>query len=427
MENNNQTRQFDYRKKNIKGFVLSLIGLMVGAFLLYYDQKMQTYNSTVLAFSYKYGFLSRGLIGSIYQLIDKIIPIDLMNHDAAIIVTLIVTILLAVGLVFFFVKILEMIPEDKLIYVEYVIILFAINCVSMFFSKRNFGRLDIYMLAVSIFAAYIIIKGKYIFAVIPLAGVGVMIHQGYVFMFLNIILVLLFVRMLEYNTGKEDTEKKYIRINKKYLFIFVLTIIVTAALCLYFELFSHFNGEEILDEIVRDAKALGLKGDYHKTLIDHEILGIDLTKSEIPYHIENLVEIPIIVVFAMPFIILGVKFVKKIWNKAKIKQEKLKYLAVICGPLTMLPCYLLKVDFGRWDFAVIAYMNVVVIALVAMGDEIVSSSLIEIIDEVKSKYSFWYILLIYALLFFPFWDVHVDTLTMRISNVINENFLGEIW
>lgn len=425
--NNNQDKQFDYRKKNIKGFMLSLICLMFGAFLLYYDQKMQTYNSTVLSFSYKHGFVSRGFIGTIYQLLDRVIPINLMDHDAAIYVTLIVTLIMSALLILFFYGLLKKTPTDKLKYIEYIIILFGINCVSMFFSKRNFGRLDIFMLFVSILAAYIIINGKCEFLVIPLAGIGVMIHQGFVFMFLNIILVLIFYKMLEYKKVSSNETNVKISLNKKYLIILILTLIVSGVLCIYFELFSHTNGKEIFDEVVNDAKALGLDGDYHKTLIDHEVLGIDLTKSELPYHIENLVEIPIIAIFAMPFIILGVKFFRKIWIKAKAKQERLKYFAVIAGAIAMLPCYILKVDFGRWDFAVIAYYTVVVLSLIAMGDEVVTDSLVELIDEVQSKYSFWYILLIYAMLFIPFWDVHVNTLTMRISNLINENFLGEIW
>lgn len=48
---------------------------------------------TMMAFSYKYGFISRGLIGTIYQGLDKILPVNMMTYQACVGYTLVITML----------------------------------------------------------------------------------------------------------------------------------------------------------------------------------------------------------------------------------------------------------------------------------------------------------------------------------------------
>ena len=54
---------------------------------------MHRINGTMMAFSYKYGFISRGLIGTIYQGLNKILPVNMMTYKACVGYTLIVTLL----------------------------------------------------------------------------------------------------------------------------------------------------------------------------------------------------------------------------------------------------------------------------------------------------------------------------------------------
>lgn len=63
---------------------------------------MNRMDSTVLAFSYKYGFISRGLVGTFYQWLDEILPADLMNQEAVVTYTLCVTLIFYVLMLGFF-------------------------------------------------------------------------------------------------------------------------------------------------------------------------------------------------------------------------------------------------------------------------------------------------------------------------------------
>ena len=87
----------------------------------------------------------------------------------------------------------------------------------------------------SLLCAVLILTERAEWLVVLLAAVCVMIHQGYVFMYANIVLVLLFYKAMS-GAGKRS---------RKYWKLFVATFVVISALFLWFEFFSHFNGEEI--------------------------------------------------------------------------------------------------------------------------------------------------------------------------------------
>ena len=81
------------KNRKIKEFVLVEILLGALLFLRYYEAWVHRINGTMMAFSYKYGFISRGLIGTIYQGLDKILPVNMMTYQACVGYTLVITML----------------------------------------------------------------------------------------------------------------------------------------------------------------------------------------------------------------------------------------------------------------------------------------------------------------------------------------------
>ena len=73
----------DDKKRNniIFGFLWAI--LAVGLFLTWYAHWCKTYNTSLLAISYKYGFTSRGLIGTIYQTLGSFLGVDIWTYGAA--------------------------------------------------------------------------------------------------------------------------------------------------------------------------------------------------------------------------------------------------------------------------------------------------------------------------------------------------------
>ena len=408
------------KKKQISRFMWLLILLSCAIFFLDYDERVLPYNSTILAFSYKYGFISRGLAGTIYQWIDHILPVNMIDYAMVLRFTLIVTLVFYVLFFAFCYQCMKRCQEEYLGRFLYLILFYAVFVVSMFAYKRNFGRLDLYLMALTVIGTMCLIAKKAEWLIVPLSMISVMYHQGYVFMFYNILLALLVYRLL---SEKEKKARIY------YGVILLVSLIGCSALFLWFEFFSHTDGVRYVDEIIANAKAMtkpfnGMT--YHDTLIDHEILGIDLSDVEYPYRVMNWIEIPFFIAIISPYIVLAVKLFRRILARAQGKTERLKYgfLAIAAG--TLLPMFLMKCDYARWVFALISYYCMIFLALVAMGDRIVAEELTGIFTEIKEKYPFAILLLLLPALLTPFWDVHINGLLRGISNPINETFLN-LW
>ena len=408
------------KKKQISRFMWLLILLSCAIFFLDYDERVLPYNSTILAFSYKYGFISRGLAGTIYQWIDSILPVNMIDYAMVLRFTLIVTLAFYVLFFAFCYQCMKRCQEEYLGRFLYLILFYAVFVVSMFAYKRNFGRLDLYLMALTVIGTMCLIAKKAEWLIVPLSMISVMYHQGYVFMFYNILLALLVYRLL---SEKEKKARIY------YGVILLVSLIGCSALFLWFEFFSHTDGVRYVDEIIANAKAMtkpfnGMT--YHDTLIDHEILGIDLSDVEYPYRVMNWIEIPFFIAIISPYIVLAVKLFRRILARAQGKTERLKYgfLAIAAG--TLLPLFLMKCDYARWVFALISYYCMIFLALVAMGDRIVAEELTGIFTEIKEKYPFAILLLLLPALLTPYWDVHINGLLRGISNPINETFLN-LW
>lgn len=394
-------------------FYLMWIIFALALFIQFYSGEVNGINATMFAFSYKYGFISRGFVGTIFQVLDKILPFNLMNYQGTLLFVQVATALFYLVLFLYFVLCAQRTKEAVGNPAKYVMIFFTIFAVPMFCNVHNFGRLDIFCVMLSLLSVMLLIVERAQWLCVLFSAVSVMIHQGNVFMFLNIILALLIYRMLT-SKGKE---------RKKYALIFAGSFLSASILFLWFELFSHFQGDNIYEELVLCAQSLCLDGAFHSDVIDHEILGVDLTVKEWSYHKENFVQFPIFFLFMLPYIILTVSFFKNVIKAAETKVEKWKYVIVAIGAGTIVPDLLLKVDYGRWMFSIICYYAVVILALLAMGDRHVCQQMSELEGRLREKGSVTLILLMYPILLQPLMDISICEVVRQVGLVIIENIL----
>lgn len=402
------------RKKTNRIFLLAGVAFMIVLGIRFWGNQVNAINSTMLAFSYKYGFISRGLIGSVYEMIDRILPIDMENYTAVMWFTKIVTTMFFMALFGFFAICLNKVEESHYKKMQALILFYLMFAAPFFVTKYNFGRLDLYMLMLSILGAILLMKGHAEWLVIPIAAVATMVHQGYVFMFFNIILVLLFCKCCD-SSGKEK---------RKYIGMLVTTFLVASALFLWFELFSHVNGEAAYEEVVSRALAMSSDGKIiHTDVIDKEILGIDLTGREVPYHLQNAVQFPIFLVLVVPYLVIGIGFMRRLVKEAAGRTDKLKYLAFSVGSLTILPNLLLKVDFGRWMFAIVSYYLIVSMALIGMGDQYFGFQVEKLCRRLSARPVLGLLLFVYPFVLQPFCDVSICHVTASIAGIINDTFL----
>ena len=402
------------RKRSNRIFLLACIGFVLVLGIRFWGNQVNAINSTMLAFSYEYGFISRGLIGTIYQGIDWLLPIDMESYTAVMWFTKSVTTLFFVVVFVFFAACLGKVEERSYKKMQTLILFYLMFAAPFFVTKYNFGRLDLYMLMLSILGVLLLIWERAEWLVIPIVAVATMVHQGYVFMFFNIILVLIFAKCCD-SIGKQ---------RRKYITILVIAFLVASALFLWFELFSHVNGEAAYEEVVSRALAMSSDGKtIHTDVIDKEILGIDLTSREVQYHLQNAVQFPVFLVLVSPYLVIGFGFMRGLVNGAKNRVEKLKYLAFSIGPLTILPDLLLKVDFGRWMFVIVSYYLIVSMAFLGMGDRHFTNQVETLRRKLLARPGLAIMLFVYPFVLQPFCDVSICHVTASIAGAINDTFL----
>ncbi len=398
------------------GFLLALVGFFIVYAIRNFQQEISEFNTTNFAMSYKYGFISRGLLGTLYQGLDEIMPFEMMNYTAAFWFTFISTLILFICFFCFFVTCLRRVDLKYISNLRYLFVLLSIFSACMFVSDEMFGRYDTWLYLISLIMTCLLVMRKGEWLVVPLSIVCMLLHQGFVFTNANVILVVLFALILM-DKGKD---------RKKYIWIFALTLISISVLFIYFEFFSHFNGkEQIAEDVISVAKSLSYDGkSYNTSIVNHEILGQDVFKEEWKYHVNNYKEFPILLVLACPFIIIFVSYFKRIFGRIKADRGEFAWnqdrnfwiaLAFLLGGMTIVPEMILKVDYGRYTYMTLYYYLVTAISLIVLDWSVAGDALDYIKNKIKSILPIPQVILVYAFLLTPMFDVVINGACHKVS------------
>lgn len=384
---------------NIRQFIMMLAFVDLATFITNYRGWVRSYNTTMLALSYEYGFTSRSLLGTIYHILDAVIPVDMMQYQNAIVFANVITVLFIVFLLYFSYHVLK--KSDKAQEVvtkaqQYILLTFHIAMVATFTYAYNFLRVDFCMVWMMLLGFMSLMNEKTEWLSLLFAALGIMFHQGFVLMYFNVILVIQFYYMMT-------------RKNKKNTILFFLTFLIGSGMFLWFELFSRTNGNDIFETVLQDATNVSYQGIYHTTLLYHEVLGIDVSGAETDFVYMNHVQLVLYLLILLPAIVVLARAFVRIIKKADDLFAKLKYLAVAIGSLTILPDMLLKVDYGRWILAVVTYYLLIILAMLVLRDPLVTEETEVVVDGIK-QHPAWLIYFTLVVLTVPYMDVDIDML-----------------
>lgn len=384
---------------NIRQFIMMLAFVDLATFITNYRGWVRSYNTTMLALSYEYGFTSRSLLGTIYHILDAVIPVDMMQYQNALVFANVITVLFIVFLLYFSYHVLK--KSDKAQEVvtkaqQYILLTFHIAMVATFTYAYNFLRVDFCMVWMMLLGFMTLMNEKTEWLSLLFAALGIMFHQGFVLMYFNVILVIQFYYMMT-------------RKSKKNSILFFLTFLIGSGMFLWFELFSRTNGNDIFETVLRDATNVSYQGIYHTTLLYHEVLGIDVSSAETDFVYMNHVQIVLYLLILLPAIVVLARAFVRIIKRADNLFAKLKYLAVAVGSLTILPDMLLKVDYGRWILAVVTYYLLIILAMLVLRDPLVTEETEVVVDGIK-QHPAWLIYFTLVVLTVPYMDVDIDML-----------------
>lgn len=369
---------------------------------LYINFTLAPGNSTPLAFSYEYGFTSRGLLGSIYHLVCLLFP-ALYSAKGAVIFSFILSGILYSLTIFIISRCILKVDEHNS-YLLFLIAFFLLWFMCpMFVGFCNLGRLDVLSLIFTILACFTILYDKYIYLCIPLCALGVLTHEGYVFMFSGIILALLFYRLLK-SQGKKSFH---------YGIVFAITFIVISILFVWFSFINKGVAAPYYDVIKSDAIMLNQNGEVFDDVLTVTILGEDIRDMERRLIPTVFMQFLVFALMMIPYIIFVAKFFINLIKNASSIKDKLSYLALSLGIVTIVPELMMKLDYARWSFCIIFYYALVIIIAGSIDNYVMENIKRHLIPK-SPLINFF--LLVYPVVFQPLLDANISLITMDITN-----------
>lgn len=397
------------KEKRIKEFLLILLAFAVVSAVFFFEKRMNAQNTTAMALSYQYGLIPRGLVGTLLYLLKEFFGISLYSYRRILCFTALVTVCYYGILFAFYALCLRKTKEEHMKLSECVIVFLSIFMFTEFLTWNNFGRLDEYLMMITLLCLILLVWEKGEWLLIPLCAAAGLVHVGFVFTNVGVILVILLWKIFQ----REGRERK------KYMILFAGCFLCVSILFLYFEMFRQPLGRNEYEEIVALARSVSEDGvSISDSLLDSEILGLDVFEDEWVWHTKNYVETPIFLLLFSPYLFIAVRFFRNLIKNAQNAADRWNYLIVLLGAGTIVPELILKVDYGRWMFCIIAYYCLVVLALIALGDSYLIGQLKHTGRWLKEKCSFYWVLLIYPIIFVPFRDVYISDVTTRIMDFV---------
>lgn len=316
-----------------------------------------------LTINYSYGFIRRGLLGTLTLIIHKAFHIEFLS--AVVIVQNLGFFLFALSFLLFIAYLLKDKQDKSFCFIVLVII--GLNFFG--FELKMHGLFDTYIMAITILMVFLIITDKALFMIPVLSGICVLIHEGYPMMYFGIIVALLIYRFC------------YSEINKhkiKYAATFILTGLVVSTLFVYFYFIHPRIDNPDIDAILTNVKSL-LNAPSIDTSnlryiwLDDEIIPNTNTainnmciNGKLTDWFFKLIRIPIMnAVVCSPLIyLISVFWIKIIkCEKAKLK----KAILFLCGASVFLtlPIIILHTDQARWFYDIV-FFEIIVIGSIYM-------------------------------------------------------------
>ena len=339
-------------------YLYAVMLYMVLCVLIYWDHRLDIMNTTVYAFSYKYGFMPRGVLGSFLLLYDSVVPFDAISYNTIYFISEIATAILFVMLLWFIIAVFSRVSDRQLVAAKGLMAPFILISIPFFVTVDMFGRLDVFLIILTLLCLILIIYEKAEWLIIPAVTLAGLIHEGFVFMNLNIILVLLLYKCI----FKKERRRYYI-------VILALTFILPSVIFLYCEFFSHNFDEAVYNECFALAEKVSLDNIPHREVLLHEILGADVAGLEVIYRIWNFEDSVIFLPLFSPYIVLMVAVFRRYAKSAKNATDKFITFIVLAGPLTLVPELILKCDYGRYVYAILFYYLAIFLVLLALRDK----------------------------------------------------------
>jgi hypothetical protein len=329
---------------------------------------------TPYALSYRLGFISRGLIGSLLRFF---IPNLTIKH---IYIFILANILLLCALTIFFMhKIAVRAYDESKSGIIFLLGLFLVNpaSIAFLFYWGNYGRFDMYLIMTLIISAILIMDDVCVW-IIPFLCVGaVLTHQAFVFQYYPAVLVLVYYFAFV-------LKKKYGRS------IFAMTLLLPCITFIYMQFFSSINYSYSDTMAIIDATTdlpadyitqdMMVKLEYYSSVFDTFGVFVKIPLAR------NIIKSVVALAVISPML----KLIADIWKEFAAAQSSfIAKLFPVFILAAQLPMFVLTCDYGRDYSAIIISNFVVIFTLYALKDAGITKAVSRLSDNLKAHPAYY--------------------------------------
>lgn len=354
------------RKKDFRLFLLAF--LLFVAYGLFFQFRRGWYSAdcyvtTLLSMSYlKDGFFRRGLVGTLYDIVCRVIPAAFGYKGA-------VWFMWGMNLVYYaallvFVKWMLGKIEDNAVYKGayfFSMICFAFMVPTACYCSGALGRADLLQMAICLLQIGLLITQRAEWLTLPLTAVNVLFHEGYVIMTFCTVLIVLFYRTL-YAGEKRG----------RYWLLLALNVIVCGIMALLSVMAAPAANAGNYERVYGVAESLSSAGKVHYNLI-YMMTGYMPENAPVILDAQfietNLRELPVFLVCFIPALIVWFRGVLQLFKQAGKERVFMHIAAILLGPALIGVEYARYCDYGRYIFWLVFYFFTMFLSLAVMGDK----------------------------------------------------------
>lgn len=365
----------------IKKFVVNnkyffiIYGLLVLLYLtlLWKIDDVFLYNFNYYVVSYKYGFISRGLIGHIFTSI-----FDFVSIRKVYIILNVVFLFILMFIAYIFQALFKKQDNITLSTITTLLCIFNPASFILMITMSEFGRFDIFVFILTIISLILIYKNKYLFLIPIIVMIAIFVYQGFLLMYAPLILMIII-----YNYLNEKKIQWIILLSVTILsLLFSFSTVVLYGKPSGFETSAQYEAELIknTDIPIPRYDFNAIDAEYFRSITEH----IDLAMQRLATFPREYFLIGFILLISYLYVhyILLYQFIIK-------KNKCLPWLVLSCfGAIIM---FFIGVDFGRWYIAIINALILLFVYLIFDQADIIKINY----GNIKKKYVFLTIMIIF--------------------------------
>lgn len=344
------------KKPAANDFLVDILffGILLAYMLYYLPEKSQLHGFCLTPYFLRYsdfGFISRGLIGSILGIFYPY-----LSADTAAAFIFISQILLCIFVVVFLRMVRKRADACTRTGILFLSFVFAVNpgSVAFLFYWGNYGRFDLYMIAAAISCCMIVAGsqgGRYMGACLCICTATLMIHQGFIFSYFPCILSAVYMNLEE--NGKKKSS-------------LILLFLCCSAVFLALQFGGKINGFSLQETI----ETVGRHTDYpvsNTNMLELEYFTPVL--NFIPVYVlptlkKNLVKCTLTIILLLPVEIM----IGSIWRDFIKKTKRIYILIPLFIIAATLPKFIITCDYGRDFSSILISQFLVIFTVFAMGN-----------------------------------------------------------